>query len=350
MIGGFSYILIVTFVSLFTFTLSDNWGDPRPEDFPKDIWIRWTPNSRLGDQIQLDCMRLIEHWPKSGPVKIESGPSFWQNDNCIIGLWVQNPRGGGFSAIEETWEKVHYTTAVAVDLLVGTVRAGWTVDFASGVQVSFFAGKMSELYPFDPTKSIGGNMIKFFAFKENTAYYPSFIPPIQPGAGISFDPVGVLGWGAQLVAADCESVISHFGIISWFVIRTGITLRKPWLETVGFCTLGVYRIDPRNQIPADTRYYERTPGLDIDIRLEATKLLRTIETQPTGGGYVNLHNGLQLCLFEITSVDPMRVCEKMDRMSLKDCLDNRAAAYRARANRGPAEASARTPAASPVLT
>ncbi|MCJ1282476.1 hypothetical protein MMC26_001799 [Xylographa opegraphella] len=146
-----------------------------------------------------------------------------------------------------------------------------------------------------------------------------------------FSGLGAGSWAStRPITADCEAAISHLAIESWFISRTGVTLLAPKLETDGHCTLGIYLTSPLDPETGDIRPYGRAQGSDINIVHEATKLVSKIEIQQEGGAYVDLQNGLELCLYDQSLIDPTNICARMTKMRLRDCLDNRAAASRGR--------------------
>ncbi|MCJ1294434.1 hypothetical protein MMC34_005992 [Xylographa carneopallida] len=251
----------------------------------------------------------------------------------------------------ESWAKVLWTTMVAIKLHVGTVRAGWSLDFPSGLQVCFFFN-IHQTGNFDLYQSLEWNLKRspFFLGRPEADMFPEVIPETTPEqwysdlrdrlisqhfnprltmTAVEFTAMGAGSWGGAVpIPADCEAAISHLAIESWFIARTGITLAGPRLETDGRCTLGIYLTNPLDPITKDTRPFWRVQGMGIDIVHEATKLLRTLGNQRRGGGYVNLPNGLEICLYDQSFLDPSNVCAKMTKMRLRDCLDNRAQAMR----------------------
>ncbi|MCJ1386796.1 hypothetical protein MMC17_009923 [Xylographa soralifera] len=346
MIGRISHILIATFIGFRTFALSDHWGVPRPEDLPTKFTLKAAWNPRLGTELKKDCEALIDGWPRSGPLETLYRPQIMYVGACAIGLYVQNPRRSGINNVREQWEKIFWTTSVAIDLHVGTARAGWSIDFTSGLQVCFFFN-IHQSGRFDLYRDMEWNLDQspFFQGRTDAPIFPDRIPLIEPeqwfmdlrnrmiGEGYppalaataqKFSAIGAGAWGTRPVSADCANAISHLGIESWFIARTGVTLEAPLLETDGHCTLGIYLMHPLDTANKDVHPYARVRGLGIDIVHEATELLRKVESQRMGGGYIDLHNGLELCLYDQSSIDPSNVCAKMTKMRLRDCLDNRA--------------------------
>ena len=43
-----------------------------------------------------------------------------------------------------------------------------------------------------------------------------------------------------------------------------------------------------------------------------------------GGGIIDLPDGLQIFLYERSYIDPKNICSRLNRISLKDCFENRA--------------------------
>ncbi|MCJ1316323.1 hypothetical protein MMC15_001644 [Xylographa vitiligo] len=237
---------------------------------------------------------------------------------CAIGIYVQNPSGSTFIA-HERWEKILWTTVVAIDLYVGTVRAGWSLDFPSGVQICFFFN-IHQTGRFDLSKNLEWNLNQSPFFQGRGAaggLFPELIPMtetqqwfldlqdrlIQEGrppwlaATVQrFTAMSAGSWGTRPIVADCEAAISHLGIESWFISRTGVTPTFPMLETDGHCTLGIYLTYPIDPATGTVRNYGHAQGLGIDIVQEATKLVRKLESQHAGGAYIDLENGLELCL------------------------------------------------------
>ncbi|MCJ1411175.1 hypothetical protein MMC19_005263 [Ptychographa xylographoides] len=350
MIGGIRHILIATAIGLCTLTLSDHWGTPGPEDVPTKFTLQPKWNTRVGTEIQKDCDRILDSWPRSGPIEPFDAPRIVYCGVCAIGLFVQSPQLHGPTAAHDRWEKILWTTMVAIKLNVGTVRSGWSIDFPSGVQVCFFFNIL-QFESFDMRRSIEWNLNRspFFQGRTDSDIWPDPIPIVQSEQWLSdlrnhfhreghlpvfaeitraFTPIGADYWGTRPVPADCEAAISHLGIESWFIAKTGVELRAPMFASDGHCTLGIYLMEPVDLGVGDTGHYPRVQGVGIDVIVEATKLLRAVELQAAGGGYVNLRNGLQLCLYDRTSIDPSNVCSIMTKMSLRDCLDNRAAVNR----------------------
>ncbi|MCJ1430932.1 hypothetical protein MMC27_000282 [Xylographa pallens] len=270
---------------------------------------------------------------------------------CAIGIYFQYPSGGRTIG-PENWDKVLWTTMVAIDLHVGTVRAGWSIDFPSGLQVCFFFN-IYQSGNFDLHQSLEWNLDRsiFFQGRRDADLFPALIPMLEPEQWVSdlrdrliregyppelaasveeYTAMGVGSWGPRPIKADCEAAISHLGIDPWFIWRTGVTLAAPRFETDGHCTLGIYLMHPLDPVTGQSRPFARVQGAEIDIGYQANLLVEKVENQPQGGAYVNLPNGLELCLYDQSFVDPSNVCAKMTKMRLRDCLDNRVEANRRR--------------------
>ncbi|MCJ1473374.1 hypothetical protein MMC13_002025 [Lambiella insularis] len=348
MIGGSSHILIATFMGFCILALSDNWGSPGPDDFPTRFKLQPTWNAVLSPDIKRDCETVLETWPRTGSLDTIHfhEPMMVHVGQCGIGLYVQHPSPQGTATVEEQWTKILYITTVAMDLHIGSARAGWSIDFPSGVQVCFFFN-MHTIASFITSHSIEWNLnqLPMFPSQTDAEIFPRTVPlttheqwvleteqrldpELISSLGVPasdfppFSPIPEPAWGTRPILADCENAISHLGIKAWFIERTGITLDEPMFEEDGHCTLGIYLtypLDPNRNL----RPHARVQGLSIDIKLEAVILLGQVEKQLTGGAYVDLKNGLQLCLYNTSDIDPTKVCQKMTRLSLRDCLDNR---------------------------
>ncbi|MCJ1420856.1 hypothetical protein MMC32_007215, partial [Xylographa parallela] len=267
---------------------------------------------------------------------------------CALGLYRPHPSGGSPTIAYENWDRVLWTTMVAIDLHVGTVRAGWTLDFPSGLQVCFFFN-IHQVGNFDLRQSLEWNLDRspFFQGRGDPDLVPYYIPSIEPEQWVSdlrdrlihkgyppelattvqeYTAMGVGNWGPRPIRADCEAAISHLGIDPWFIARTGVTLAAPRFETDGRCTLGIYLMHPLDPATQSIRPFARVPGRNVNLWHEAVLLVQKVEFQPMGGAYVDLPNGLELCLYDQSFLDPSNVCAKMTKMRLRDCLDNRAEA------------------------
>ncbi|MCJ1473028.1 hypothetical protein MMC13_001677 [Lambiella insularis] len=347
MIGGIIYILIAMLSGLCTFTLAEHWGVPTPEDLPTRFQLHPRWNKRLGPDLRADCDHILSGWPRSGILEPFISPRVVYSGACAIGMYMQHPRPGSYMVTHERWEKVLWTTMVAVKLNVGTVRAGWVIDFPSGVQVCFFFN-IHVIEAYDIRRSLEWNVDQSPFFLSMDHPYPDVVPAIQPSelladirnriiaqgwaphlAVVAAPDIPILAdkWGPRPVIADCEAAISHLGIESWFIGQTGITLDAPMIEEDGDCALGIYLMRPVDPATRDIRPLARVPPLDYDIVQQATGLLRLVEVLPEGGGYLDLQNGLELCMYNRRALDPMNVCERITKMRLRDCLDNRARAY-----------------------
>ena len=70
--------------------------------------------------------------------------------------------------------------------------------------------------------------------------------------------------------------------------------------------------------------FGRTNRWSVGVAESARELMRNTVQRARGGGIIDLPDGVQICLYEGSYIDPENICSRLNRMSLKDCFENRA--------------------------
>ena len=321
-------IFIYLFFACVVSSPEDNWGDGVPEDFPRRMVIKPSWNRSLSPELQHECLELLNTLPQEGP--FPSGQEAIAVEGRLCALMIIPSRGS-----PDMWERIFYTTQVAIELHVGSIAAGWDITLYSGVRIHF--GHM-------PGASVNAYIFKT-ELPPDPSYVPRYIPPTEDAVNSALQAYGqppvaqrnlfrqvvrMSLWALdQIPLEDCENVITHLTIIAWFVAKTGWTLKEPWTDRVGRCSIGIYLTFPHLQYPDprnDPDTFGRTHPRSIKITDSAKELMRNIVQGAPGGGYINLPDGLQICLYEGSYIDPQNICGRLNRVSLSDCLQNRAQA------------------------
>ena len=292
-------------------------------------------NRDISLELQSACLALLNTLPRGGPflpshdtVKLEGR---------LCSLSIAPPRPGS----TDTWEKIIYTTQVAIELHVGSVAAGWEIILSSRVRICFghVPGPSIDTYIFNPsmrvythtdivpryipsTEFILGNLAQSGSALRYLGQ-SGLAPGVRLGTGVR-----VPFWAAsQIPLDDCENVIGHLTMISWFVERTGWTPMKAYTKHVGRCSIGIYLTFPRLQYyqpRIEPGRFGRTNRLRVGVAKSARESMRNTVQKARDGGIIDLPDGLQIFLYERSYIDPENICSRLNRTSLKDCFENRA--------------------------
>lgn len=335
------------------------YGAPTPEveripivylDIPKDLTLqlKWVTSK----DIRNDCLATLSQLPKSGEITELLHPLAEVAGRCMIGVYFTDPKPNGDPKIKEEWANVQSWVEGAIELYIPFIATGFSMDFASGLQLVIWEHDIVDLDP----KRLGRTSWIMESLKDiindtldgnrsgrgrgrghgrgsssnqqssPLPLPPTAVPPSLATATAAAGPpritdVGQLmpAWTGQppIPIDDCIHAIPQLGMVSWFFIQTGLFVPRPYVFIHGRCAIGIFLTEPPTQ-EGQVHYIARD-GTNIERRM--LNLIVNSVHEHGVPGYKDLPNGMQFAVWDFPYLDPDKQCWKVKRISLKACLN-----------------------------
>ena len=284
----------------------------------------------VGSTLAVACQQTLEQFPASGRLDPMWEPVFAGIGGlCPMAVYVTHPSPWRPNVVTETWENVLEWTRAAVTLAVGNIPdgSGWNMDLVSGVQICFWEPLLFNpsqdcskrgWYDINPSKSVreclDRSIVQDKIIRPHPTSQRTAAPPdLQIGI-----PRPVPSWktSEHFRPADCLQGIALATKIAWFAQHVGLYLQGPWIWRFNDCISSLFLTTPATDVLS-----MRPPADDINFQHEMNILLRAnVAAGSQGVGFMDLRNGWQILLYEYT-IDPMNVCRKSRKVSIRTCLD-----------------------------
>ncbi|MCJ1438693.1 hypothetical protein MMC27_008083 [Xylographa pallens] len=299
-----------------------------------------------------DCISALQMFPPQGDIKSMRHPLLVSRNRCTIGLYFTEPKPNGNPVVEDQWANIHTWISATFDLYLAFSATGFTIDFASGLQLTVFEPWVVNLDPKRVSKtkwvmeslkyiiddSLSGNRGRGRARGQNRgrvsssgllpsatidpaiSAVPSQGTPTTSALFAGFTDANELmpAWGGQppLSGEDCRSVIYEIAMVTWFFSHAGLFFEKPYVFSYNRCALGLYLTNPVTSGPAP---FHPPDGTNLEAMLFALLIHTVIDHNVPG--YADLPNGMQIAYWDWEYLDPLKQCWKTKKLSLQRCLN-----------------------------
>lgn len=311
-------------------------ADPRESTYyhqilPTSFTLHPTWVVSVGLDILHECLALGHGFPDTG-VFDQGGPKVTVHGSCVIGVWHTAPTPRSIRhAAPESWVVIKTWLMAAIQLYVGALAAGWSIQLQSGMQINFWQSQVVNLnagenmVPLSMTPSRNGlpAIVDYMILHyPQTPAVPAALPPappLHPDAPLDVVvPVPAWSNAPALPLLDCAPLVRSTFKAAYFMSQVGLFMRTPILLDNNRCSYGIFFTSP----PQDGRGAMVPRMIDENNLQHASMiLLRNTVGLTGGGGYLDLPGGLQVVLFESSVVDPRGLCSLVNKVSLKDCLE-----------------------------